>query len=244
MKQTTQDHNRNKLLITGIFVLIIGALWILQKAGALGFPPYVFSWKTMLIAFGIIGGIQFRFRNFTWLVPVLIGTFFLIGDIPGTNFSAYEYALPFIILTFGLWLVLTAVWRRRLMGNYSDWHNKGIVSSTEHDDMLDLTAVFGGHKKKVFSKSFRGGEVTNVFGGTELDLTQADFTGTIVIDSTNIFGGMKITAPSNWNIQLDSTSIMGGVDDKREHKDIGEISDKKLIITGFCFCGGIEIKNY
>lgn len=245
MSQKT-NNNRHKLLAIGLFILSIGVLWILQKAGVLSWPGYIFSWKTLLIAIGIVGFIQFRLRNFTWLVPILVGSFFLLGDIPGINFNVSDFILPFIILTFGLWLVLAAIWRKRLMNNYEDWcETKGFVSSSTSEDMLDLTAVFGGHKKKVFSKGFKGGEVVNVFGGTELDLSQADFEGTIVIDSSNVFGGMKIVAPSNWNIQLDSTCIMGGVDDKREMKDSsGEASNKKLIITGFCFCGGIEIKNY
>lgn len=241
----TPDHNRRKLLFTGIFILSIGLVWLLQKTGAIDLPDYIFSWKTMLIGIGIIGGIQFRFRGFTWLVPALVGIFFLLGDIPGIHFSATEYALPFLILTLGLWFVLTALWKRRLIGNYEDWSDrKGIVSNTERDDMVELTSIFGGNKKKVFSKRFRGGEVTNIFGGTELDLAQADIEGTVILDSTNIFGGMTIIAPSNWNIQLESTCILGGVDDKREQKDGAEIADKKLVITGVCFCGGIEIKSY
>lgn len=245
MSPTTQDHTRYKLLATGIFILGIGVLWLLQKAQVVDLPDYVFSWKTLLISIGVIGGIHFKFRGFSWIVPILIGSFFLLGDLPGINFSVYEYAMPFIVLTIGLWFVLTALWKRKLMSSYYDWQDKkGITSNSEYDDMVDLTAVFGGNKKKVFSKNFKGGEVNNIFGGTELDLSQADVNGTVVIDSTNVFGGMKIIAPSNWNIQLESTCIMGGVEDKRENKEVNELSNKKLIITGVCFCGGIEIKNY
>lgn len=231
-------------MLTGIFILSIGVIWVLQKAQVLQFPAYIFSWKTLLIATGVVIGIQSKCRGFAWLVFIIVGSFFMLGDIPGIPFNAKEYALPFIILTLGLWIVVTALGRKKMFGHYEDWQNrKGIISNSEADDKVDLTAVFGGNKKKVLSKSFRGGEVVNVFGGTELDLSQADITGTVVIDSTNIFGGMKIVAPSNWNIQIDATCIMGGIEDKREIKE-QETTDKKLIITGFCFCGGMEIKSF
>src|SRR5690349_22431252 len=40
---------------------------------------------------------------------------------------------------------------------------------------IDVTAVFGGIKKNVLSKNFKGGDITSFMGGSEIDLSQADF---------------------------------------------------------------------
>ncbi len=58
-------------------------------------------------------------------------------------------------------------------------------------DFLDAISVFGGVKKNIMTKNFKGGEIINFMGGSENNLTQADFNGTIKIDTTNIFGGTK-----------------------------------------------------
>jgi predicted membrane protein len=84
--------------------------------------------------------------------------------------------------------------------------------------------------------------VVNIFGGTELDLSQADIQGTVVIDNTNIFGGMKITVPANWEVRTEMTSIMGGTDDKRTTREIDQ--NKVLVLTGVCIFGGVDVRSY
>ncbi len=45
------------------------------------------------------------------------------------------------------------------------------------EDYIDAVTVFGGVKKNILSKNFRGGDVTTFMGGTELNLTHADIQG-------------------------------------------------------------------
>jgi len=104
--------------------------------------------------------------------------------------------------------------------------------------------VFGGIKKIILSKDFRGGDVVNFMGGTEINLTQADIQGRVTIEATNIFGGTKLIIPSTWDVQSDVVAVFGGVDDKRQFA--GESPDPKKIIhlSGTCLFGGIEIKSF
>jgi predicted membrane protein len=111
-------------------------------------------------------------------------------------------------------------------------------------DFLDVTAVFGGVKKNVLSKNFRGGDIVSFMGGSEIDLTQADFQGRIKIDTTNIFGGTKLIVPPTWDVQSDMVAIFGGVDDKRQISGVKLDPNKVLILDGTCMFGGIEIKSY
>jgi predicted membrane protein len=82
-----------------------------------------------------------------------------------------------------------------------------------------------------------------MFGGVEIDLSQADINGTVVIDATQIFGGMKLLVPANWELKSDAVAIFGGVDDKRMISQTYD-GNKKLLITGFVMFGGIDIKSF
>ena len=112
------------------------------------------------------------------------------------------------------------------------------------DDFLDTVSVFGGVKKTVLSKNFRGGEIVNIFGGAELDFTQADINGRVVIDITQIFGGTKIIVPSNWQVISDLAAVFAGVDDKRIRSTASANNDKILILKGTSIFAGVDIRSY
>jgi predicted membrane protein len=118
------------------------------------------------------------------------------------------------------------------------------TATADKRDFLDVTAVFGGVKKNVLSKNFQGGDITSIMGGCEIDLTQADFTGRITIDATNIFGGTKLIVPPTWDVQSEVSAIFGGVDDKRQLSGIPMDPNKVLILDGTCMFGGIEIRSF
>ena len=120
----------------------------------------------------------------------------------------------------------------------------GFEETWNDEDFVDSTAIFGGAKKNIISKNFKGGDLVNIFGGTDLDLTQADFTGTAVIELTTIFGGTKLIIPTNWAIQSDAVIIFGGLEDKRKMPSVAENPDKTLVLKGTVIFGGIDIKSY
>ncbi|HEK19166.1 MULTISPECIES: LiaF transmembrane domain-containing protein [unclassified Mucilaginibacter] len=112
------------------------------------------------------------------------------------------------------------------------------------DDFLDATAIFGGVNRTIVSKNFRGGDLTNIFGGTEIDFTQADINGQVIIDITQVFGGTKLIVPANWHVVSDMASIFAGVDDKRIKTAQPGSPDKILILKGVSLFAGVDIRSY
>lgn len=112
------------------------------------------------------------------------------------------------------------------------------------DDYLDAVSIFGGVKKMILSKNFRGGEIVNVFGGAELDFTQADINGRVVIDITQIFGGTKIIVPANWQVVSDLAAVFASVDDKRIKTMAIADSNKILVLKGVSIFAGVDIRSY
>lgn len=227
----------------GGLILAIGSIWLFKKLDLFYLPRWVFSWQTLLIGLGLVFGVNRKFEGIGWLALILIGAFFLIDDIFFLDYEIRRLAIPIGVIVVGAFIVGRALWgpsreaRKSLTGD-------GVINIDEGgEDYFDITTIFGGAKKKVFSKQFKGGETTCLFGGTDLDLTQADIQGTVIIDVVQMFGGVKMVVPANWEIKSDITAILGGFDDKRSTPQAPS-SGKKLVITGFVMFGGVEIKSY
>ena len=92
------------------------------------------------------------------------------------------------------------------------------------------------------SKNLRGGEIVAVFGGAEVNLTQADFYNRIEIEVVQIFGGTKLVVPANWEVRSEAVALFGGIEDKR--MPMAPSPDKVLVLKGTTIFGGIEIKSF
>ena len=245
--------------LTGVLILSIGVLLSLKVSNIVLFPHWFFSWPMLLIGIGIVSGIRHRFRGFFWFILLLIGGLSLADRIdPTLNMDKYNWPIVFILigLTFILRPKSHERWRRWRRHHYGRWErepsvsNENVTGVTEavgdYDsrDFIDITAVFGGVKKTVLSKKFKGGEITCFMGGGEIDLSQADFNGTIRIDVTNIFGGTKLIVPPTWDVQNDIGAVFGGIDDKRQISGVTMDYTKTLILDGTCIFGGVEIRSF
>ena len=210
------------------------------------FPAWVFDWHMGLIAFGLFIGIRHNFRGGAWLILLLVGGIFLLKDI-FPEFS-FKTIWPIVLIVVGAFIILRPRRRWKFDGTKrtegaSDSFFSEDVDYTK-DDFVDSTSIFGGAKKIIISKNFKGGDLVNIFGGTELDLSQADFTGIAAIELTTIFGGTKLLVPSNWSVKSEAVTIFGGIEDKRRMQQITEPTEKILLIRGTVIFGGIEIKSF
>ena len=111
-------------------------------------------------------------------------------------------------------------------------------------DYLSSTSVFGGVKKNIISKNFQGGEIITFLGGAEINLSQADIQGRVILDVTQVLGGTKIIVPPHWDVISEVAAVFGGVEDKRFLQSSVIDHNKVLIIRGTSFLGGIDIRSY
>jgi hypothetical protein len=135
-------------------------------------------------------------------------------------------------------------WKRQMRREWKEkWHQGFDRDHYSSDDFLDATNIFGGTHRKVVTKNFKGGEVTTFMGGTEINLSQADINGTVVLDVTQVMGGTKIIVPAHWEIRPQITAFFAGFEDKRQ-QPVAVNSDKVLILKGASVFGGIELRNF
>jgi predicted membrane protein len=241
------SNERKKLsnsIWVGALILLVGSLILIDRMDLLEVPWWLFSWKTFLIGLGIVIGINRNFEGLSWLIMILVGGFFLLDDVPGFPFDLDRYAFPIGVIIIGVFIIARAITGSSRKEEQRKKWGEGVVTMDEGgEDFFDLTTVFGGNKRRVFSKKFKGGSTTCVFGGTDIDLSQADIEGTAVIDVVQLFGGVKIIIPSNWELKSEVTAILGGVDDKRPTLN-NPATGKRLVLTGFVMFGGVDIKSY
>lgn len=236
------EKRRNGRLMGGLFIVAIGVIILANRAGA-DFPRWLFSFETILIAVGLYIGFRHSFKGFVWLIPVIAGGLLLVDDISDYYYDFDRYVWPVIVILIGLYIAFKP--KKSRVGT-SSW-GTGDAPVNSSDDVLDSTVVFGSVKKNVISKNFRGGEAVTVFGGTELNLMQADLDGKVVLDLTMMFAGTKLLIPAHWKIQNEElVSIFGGIEDKRPLlADASAVDHTKVIVLkGTCIFGGIDIKSY
>jgi len=257
---------------TGILLLLIGTDYFLVHNGLLNWhlPEWMWSWHVLLIAMGLFIGIRHNFRSPAWFILMVVGGVFLIQSKEFANdlgIKNLDSVWPLALIVLGLFFILRPHRRHRHWQDYVNdkveskiddaWGTHGEPSDVKADpapdqpaqanlseDFIDSTSIFGGVKKNIISKNFKGGDITNIMGGSEIDLTQADIHGTVRIDLTQVFGGTKLIVPSNWQVKAQMAAIFGGVEDKRSIQNTALDPNKILVLDGTSIFGGIEIRSY
>lgn len=254
------DNKRSGWLSTqtliGLGIVLFGLSMLLKRSN-IYIPRWVMGWEMILIFIGIMIGLKSKFKDINWIFLIVIGGLFLIDDIfPGYRFD--NFAWPVALVIAGLVIALRPRLARQSPWEQKDYdHNSGNIQTNptalntpaaswdkSMGDVLDVVAVFGGVKRNVMSKNFRGGEIVAVLGGTEINLSHADFDGVIRLEAVSVLGGTKLIVPPNWDVQSEMVAVFGGVEDKRIIRPELIDPNKKLVLEGTCFLGGLEIRNY
>jgi len=237
----------------GAFIIIVGIAALL-KAMILPIPGWIFSWPMILIAVGVFIGLRHNFRHPTWFILVVLGGIFLMqNNFPDFVERRYVWPLGLILLGIFFFFRPKSRWQRDCGPGFPP-NNSNIPGGTpgapgetadnfSSAELIDSTSIFGGIKKNVLSKNFKGGDVVNILGGSEINLSQADIQGTAKLEVTQFFGGTKIIIPADWEVHPEMTAIFGSVEDKRNMINPPS-GNKVLIIEGTSIFGGIEIKSY
>jgi len=228
----------DKRITFGIILILIGGLFLLNTLDIVDFriSRIVFSFPFILFIVGILilinsnkkvlGGI-FAGVGLIWLLPRIFPE---IDYGPGL-------IIPVLLICLGIYMILKHSQKKT---NDEKWTMENIKK-----DIVDDVSIFGGGNKVITSDNFKGGSITAIFGGSEIDLTNCKLAeGTNVLDIVAIFGGTTIIVPKDWNIQLNVTPLFGGFSNKSSKMPNVEVDKSRtLVVKGVAIFGGGEVKT-
>jgi len=247
-------HSRDEIeggVIFAFLLIAAGALMICFNAGLLNpdWKPFFISWQ---MAIFVVGCICFCRFHFIWgTIFAAAGLFFLIEKAAAvypvsclTDFTATFWPAIFIVL--GIVIVLSYFVRSQSCCKRNPkgfWKENYIPNENEnYNGKINYRFVFSGSEQVILDQVFKGGTIDATFGGMELDLRRTSLAeGKTFLHVNAVFGGVEISAPDNWDIEIVSKSFAGGVSDNRvKVKDIDH--SRKLVIVAKCSFGGITIR--
>ncbi len=256
MEDNKKIKNRDGARVVGGLMLVaVGAALFVRNMDYFDLPYWLFTWPMILILVGIYSGVKHNFQNNGWIIMIGVGVFFLVDKfIP--NLKLEPAFWPLVIIGMGILFIVRPRkknWiRDRQDVGYDKLHipptgnpQYSAYTSADKTDSIKVDSVFSGVNRTILSKNFQGGKMSCVFGGAEIDLTQADINGTVVIKMDVVFGGVKLIVPANWGVQSDIDGVFHNVDDKRRYNAaVGVDPNKMLLLKGSCVFGGIEVKSF
>ena len=236
-KYERRDHRlTNNRVIIGVILVLAGLFLVIRNTGF--FPDFIdhviFSWPMLLVTIGIVMTLGSGEKT-AGIIVMAVGGFFMIPLLFRETFHMYNMFWPSIFIIIGIIFIVT---KRKGWNSVS----KGIAG----DDFIDYVNVFSGGERQIVSQNFKGGKVSAVFGGIELDLTKAKLApGRNELEIACVFGGAEIIVPDSWFVTVEVTPVLGGFSDSRKLSP-GRTMDttSQLVIKGAVVFGGGEVKSY
>ncbi len=224
-------------LFWGAFLVLGGVALLLDHIGIISVDRLWRFWPLLLVCAGI-PNIMSRERRLWGILLITGGVLFQLNEL-GIGHFRWNDIWPILLIATGLMLMWGAIAARR----------KPSAPPVGGDPRTTLSemAVFGGIERRVTTQDFQGGHINAVFGGVEIDLTDANMQAEeATLEINAIFGGVELRVPETWQVAFRGTPIFGGISDKTRVGRTVDLTDprrKVLILTGAVIFGGVEIKN-
>jgi predicted membrane protein len=231
----TREPQRTRIspqLLMGLFIIAAGLLFTLDNLGLAHAEDWVRYWPLALVAIGLLKvwhSRDGRTSSFGGLVFTLVGMWLLLEQFAVIRIS-FQDMWPMLLVVFGAYLVWQGVSGR-----------KRLPPTDSGSSTISGMAILGGMSRGSNSREFRGGDLTAILGGCEIDLRQAAINGEAIIDIFAMWGGIELKVPEDWSVESRVTPLLGGVEDKTRPPQ--GAAAHRLLLRGFAIMGGVEIKN-
>lgn len=216
-------------LVMGALVVLVGIVLLLDTTGLYDTRPLWDYVPSLFVLLGLYALWRGGLRNFFGpLVIIVLAGAWQLAALEAVTYGQLWDFWPVFLIVFGLSLIYTHVRR---------------APEATATDSVSSFAVFGGSEKRSTSKNFRGADLTALFGGTELDLRDAEVSDKPArINAIAMFGGVEIIVPRDWNVQIEVIPILGAASDERPRRE-EEHDEVDLVVSGFCAFGGVGIED-
>jgi predicted membrane protein len=232
-----------------VVLIVFGVALFLDNMGVYAIRELWQFWPLFIC----VPGIQHLITSKTWSGRVWGGVMLIGGALwTAENIGILHWPMGAIwslfLIGVGFMLLVQAVERQSLQAANPEAGMPGdafMEATDNHEDFVKDVVIFSGHKRRIRSSNFHGGEIVAFFGGVEMDLRGAipDQSQNMVIDAVAVFGGINIKIPDTWRVVMRGTGVFGGYEDKTiPPTPAAGVTVPTLILTGSAVFGGVSIE--
>ena len=220
-------------------LFLTGGLWLLLGEAGVISPED--SWPILVIALGLIIALNGGGRR-RWSAPEPPEP----PPVPGApadplgrrHRHQHDRTLgPLAVI--GIWIAVVAALQV-----------SGIRTLTEatSSDRVRMVSVMGRAEHTNRAEAFRGADVTNVMGRSELDLREATMVpgDSASLRVVSLMGGVVVRVPPNWTVDTGAVSAIGAVRDERPRLREGDAPTgpgPRLVLRGLVMFGRLTIRS-
>lgn len=221
-------------MLWGLVLIVLGLIFGGNALGITDINLFFDGWWTLFIIIPSFIGIFKDVDKMPNVIGVIIGTALLLACQDIINFELIgKLWFPTILVCIGV----SIIFKDLIGGKVNEQIKKLNENKTNQNEYC---ATFSGQDIKLDGEKFTGADMTAVFGGIECDLRKAIIESDVVINTSCIFGGIDIFVPENVKVKVKSSSIFGGVSDKKRHSE--NVDAHTVYVNATCLFGGVEIK--
>jgi len=213
-------------VLLGVLIVAVGVIALLTQLGVVDVDlgQLVSDWWPLLIVGVGLAALIASPR--AWLGPaviIVVGLLLLLQSLDVVDVNFWELLWPVAVILLGLSLIAN------------------VGTRAVDDDTVNSTVFWWGSDRKTRSQQFKGGNLTAIMGGIDVDLREADIVGKAEISIFTFWGGVEIKVPPTWRVRTSGLPILGGWEDKTTLP----LQDgaPELVVHLTTIMGGAEIKN-
>jgi len=227
----SQRHRSGGQALAGALLLAIGTLMFANNLNLVSARRYWRYWPVLPLVIGLVKLVAGQSRGDRAFGIVLT----IVGGSQLARVLGYWSPGPADVAAISLIGVGLFFIGRGLLGRVEP------EVSTDSSDWISAFALMAGFERSNNSQTFRGGDLTAIMGGCDIDLRHASLRAPATIDIFVMWGGVELRVPDDWTVDLQGTPLLAGFVDKTRPPAIA--TEKRLIIRGVAVMGGVEIKN-
>lgn len=223
--------------IFGSILVLLGLGFLLDQFNVISFNDIInIYWPIILIVIGGVGLLNSRSSKTINALLVVFGLLFQARNLDLIDINIFRVFWPIVLIIVGI---------RIIFGKDSaiintNYNSKSSNKNVSFEDYINESAIMAGIETNIESQEFKGGKITAIMGGVELDLRGAKLNNNEATININvIMGGVEIYVPEDWKIEHRGTPILGGFSSKRRYKQ--DQDSPVLRIEFSAIMGGVEI---
>jgi hypothetical protein len=211
----------------GVVMILIGLVLTLDNAGIFAIHGLGRWWPLFVIGIGLVKVRQPIEEGQRAAGTALLSVGILLQLV---SVLSLVKGWPLIMVAVGGLLL----WRAAENGVEA----KAILASP----FVSCMALAGFQKPSLHTADFRGGSITAVMGGVELDMRHVTMSGGVArLDVVAFWGGIDLKVPVGWRVETNVMPLLGMLENKALPP--ADSNAARLVVNGYAVMGAVLIAN-